>query len=197
MEKVKKEIKEAKGKFFKRLSKTIFDERVESYHLTTLKQKNFKMGKAFEDSCTIPISKTRHIFNYKTLNELLAIYRVIEGYYEKDLINYHPEDVVELCKFLHKKTIKSFWSTMDEKIGKENYPKYQISQADAYKELVYRGFKPNRLLSTPKGKNEYYIHNVIFGLVHPMVIKDMPTAQLYQGLLGIMGHTGYFDPNRK
>lgn len=197
MKQIQKEIKEAKGKFFKRLSKTIFDERVESCHLLTLKQRNLRLGRAFEDSCTFHDRKDK-LKDYSKLNELLAILRVLEAHYKLDIEYYDPIDTVEFCILVRKKLMARFWEMMEEKIGLENFIDHKLEKGQAYKELVHRGFKPNMLLDKQKVyKKDFFLISNDSGIVHPINIKDVNEAQKLQQYLGIMGYVGYNDPNRK
>lgn len=197
MKKIQKEIKEAKGKFFKRLSKTIFDERVKSYHLITLKQRHLKLGRAFEDSCILE-GKKGDIYDYKTLNELLAIFRTLEKHYNLDIEYYDYEDILAFCVLVRKKLIKGFWEMATEKLGAKGFVEYQLGKEDAYKELVFRGFRPNMLINPSKNpKKDYFITSHTFGIHHPVNIKDVNEGMEYQRYLGISGHCGYNDPNRK
>lgn len=197
MKKIQKEIKEAKGKFFKRLSKTIFDERVKSYHLITLKQRHLRLGRAFEDSFRIE-GKKGEIFDYQGLNEVLAIFRVLEKHYNLDIEYYDHLDIVDFCLTVRKKLIKAFWTMAKEKLGSKGFVEYHLDKESAYRELVFRGFMPNMLLQPSKNKKkDFYIISHTFGIIHPVTINTQPEAYEYQKYLGIMGHVGYNDPNRK
>lgn len=196
MSRIKKAVLDNKGKFFKLLSKEIFDERVESKHLKELKEINPALAKQIKDAYIV---NTRwNIPNYKVLSECLAIFRVLT---KMKLVEPRATnkiyEYVDLIEELYNDLNAAYWKIFNKKIGIKNYPKYQITPEQAFTELALRGFKPNRLLPEPKSKNDYYIVSHTTGLVHPVKIANHIVAAEYQGYLGIMGHVGYNDPSRK
>src|SRR5690606_38542616 len=116
--------------------------------------------------------KKGEIFDYQGLNEVLAIFRVLEKHYNLDIEYYDHLDIVDFCLTVRKKLIKSFWAMAKEKLGSKGFMEYHLDKESAYRELVFRGFMPNMLLQPSKNKKkDFYIISHTFGIIHPVAIS--------------------------
>lgn len=194
-----KAVAREKGKFYKRISKVIFDERVESLHIQEImkSRKAVHLALALRAECSFEYKGRDNMIDFKLLNELVAILRVADKYYYPKIMQSEPQEVIDQLLGVYEEYSDSYWSAIKKNIGPKNYPR--ISAKEAFLELAHRGFRPNRLLTSPHNdKTDYFIKGIPdMGLVHPVKIKTQPDAQMLQERLGIRGYVGYNDPNRK
>ncbi len=179
---VLKKIEEKPGVLFKKLGKDWFYEL--TYSVT------FKDWYVREESWRID-EIVKAVIYPAYVNKVANLVKVLEKHYSDEKYDYKNYTYTSLALYLY----KNYKDRIDKYMLKKNItPKLGLHEPEeAWRELVYRGFIPNRVLPRPfDSKKEIFIKSAhpSFDLVYPHTAKDNVAGQQLQQRFGVTGYTG-------